>query len=246
MMRRPLMGRRFGVFTALVVATSLTAFADITNAPPFSANAPSAALPAQYRTLTPPSIKANQFALVADDGVTVLRVDSNQSAGTVALPFDIAPNSTPVLSWRWKIDRVVERAETDKKSGDDYAARVYVFFDVPLESLSFGQRTKIRLARLLSGSDVPSAALCYVWDNKVAVGARRWSPYTDRVQIIVLQSGNGRANQWVGERPDVAADFRAAFGTAAPRITGVAIGNDTDQTGERASAWFGDVSFHAK
>jgi hypothetical protein len=61
-----------------------------------------------------------------------------------------------------------------------------------------------------------------------------------------LQSGVQLANQWIDERHDVAADFRAAFGTAAPRITGVALGNDTDQTHESVSTWFGDVSFHAK
>ena len=212
----------------------------------FSAHPPSAALPTHYRVLTLPTIKPNQFALVADLATTVLRVDSQDSAGTVALPFNVQPNDTPYLTWRWKITRVVERADTTKKSGDDYAARVYVFFDLPLESLSFTERTKIRLVRLVAGGDVPTAALCYVWDNKAAVGARHWSPYTKRVHVLTLQSGNKRANEWVEEKHDVAADFRASFGTAAPRVTGVAVGNDTDQTGERVTTWFGDVSFHAK
>jgi len=212
----------------------------------FSAHPPSATLPAQYRVLTLPQIKANQFALVDDLAATVLRVDSQDSAGTVALPFNVQPNDTPYLTWRWKINRVVESADTAKKSGDDYAARVYVFFDVPLESLSFTERTKIRLARLVAGSDVPTAALCYVWDNKAPVGVRHWSPYTNRVHVLTLQSGNKHANEWMEEKHDVAADFRASFGAAAPRIIGVAVGNDTDQTGERVTTWFGDVAFHAR
>ncbi|MFN8987222.1 MAG: DUF3047 domain-containing protein, partial [Burkholderiales bacterium] len=59
-------------------------------------------------------------------------------------------------------------------------------------------------------------------------------------------SGNTNANTWIDEKHDVAADFRAAFGTAAPRIVGVAVGNDTDQTNESVTAWFGDVSFQAR
>jgi len=212
----------------------------------FSAHPPSATLPAHYRVLTLPKIKPNQFSLVEAHGTTALKVESHDSAGSVALPFNVEPNDTPHLTWRWKINRAIERADTTKKAGDDYAARVYVFFDVPLESLSFTERTKIRLARLVAGSDVPTAALCYVWDNKLPVGTRHWSPYTNRVNVLSLQSGNAHANEWKEEKHDVAADFRASFGIAAPRVIGVAVGSDTDQTGERITAWFGDVSFHAK
>ncbi|MFO0215208.1 MAG: DUF3047 domain-containing protein [Burkholderiales bacterium] len=213
---------------------------------PFSANAPSATLPDQYRILRIPKTNANKFSLVEDAGVTVLRVDSNDSAGTVALPLSVDPKVTSHLAWRWKINRVVEAADTSKKSGDDYAARVYVLFDVPLESLPFSERVKIRMARVVAGNDVPTAALCYVWNNKTPVGIRHWSPYTTRVHILTRQSGNTNADTWIDEKHDVAADFRAAFGTAAPRIVGVAVGNDTDQTNESVTAWFGDVSFQAR
>jgi hypothetical protein len=213
---------------------------------PFSANTPSANLPDSYRILRIPKTNSNKFSLVEDGGVTVLRVDSHDSTGSVALPLVVDPSVTPHLTWRWKINHVVQTTDTSKKLGDDYAARVYVFFDVPLESLPFGERMKIRMARLIAGNDVPTAALCYVWDNKAPVGTRRWSPYTTRVQVLTLQSGNANANTWIDEKHDVAADFRATFGTAAPRIIGVAVGNDTDQTNESVAAWFGDVSFQAK
>jgi hypothetical protein len=182
----------------------------------------------------------------AGGSTTVLRVDSRDSAGSVALPFNIDTKSSPTLAWRWRIDRVIQSADGSTKAGDDYAARVYVFFDIPLESLSFVERSKIRIARMMSGNDVPTAALCYVWDNRAPVGTRHWSPYTTRVHVLTLQSGGQHVNEWIDERHDVAADFRAAFGTAAPRITGIAVGNDTDQTHESVTTWFGDVSFHAK
>lgn len=213
---------------------------------PFSANAPTATLPDTYRVLRIPKTNTNKFSLVDDGGLTVLRVDSHDSAGSVALPFDVDPKVTPHLTWRWKINRVVHTADTSKKAGDDYAARVYVFFDVPLESLPFNERMKIRVARLVAGNDVPTAALCYVWDNKTPVRIRHASPYTNRVHVITLQSGNTNANTWIEEKHDVAADFRATFGTAAPRIIGVAVGNDTDQTNEAVTTWFGDVRFDAK
>lgn len=211
----------------------------------FSAYAPTSSLPTNFRIITLPNIKPNQFSLVTDRQLTVLQVRSNDSASSVGLNIEVDPKQTPMLGWRWKIDRTIQSADTTLKSGDDYAARLYVFFDVPLEKLSFVERSKIRIARLVSGNDVPTAALCYVWGNRAPIGTRHWSPYTSRVQIVTLQSGATHANQWVDEKHDVAADFRAAFGTSAPKIMGIAVGNDTDQTHEAATVWFGDIGFYA-
>jgi hypothetical protein len=39
-------------------------------------------------------------------------------------------------------------------------------------------------------------------------------------------------------------DFRRAFGEDPGRLTGVAVLTDTDNTGEKAEAWYGDLQFH--
>ena len=210
---------------------------------PFSALKPGDALVAPFNHITLPKLKPNTIALVDADGKTVLHVDSDASASTLGIPLQQAAGTSQRLNWRWKVSRVLDKADISKKTGDDLAARVYVFFDVPLASLSFGARTKIRLARMLAGADVPTAAICYVWDNHRAVGHTQNSAYTDRVRMIVLKSGEASAGNWANESRDVAADFKAAFGTDAPAVTGVALGSDTDQTGERVSAWFGDIGF---
>ena len=93
---------------------------------------------------------------------------------------------------------------------------------------------------------LPTAALCYVWDNKHPRGLSVWNPYTDRVRTIVVQSGAPLSDAWVSETRDVAADFRASFAIEPPAINGIAIGNDTDQTGDRATVWFGDFAFRVR
>ena len=98
----------------------------------------------------------------------------------------------------------------------------------------------------MAGVEVPTTALCYVWDNKHAIGFAHASPYTKRVQEFVLESGPEKVGQWITETRDVATDFRRAFGFEPPRVTGVAIGNDTDNTGEQVTTWFGDVHFGNK
>ena len=223
----------------LVASFGLTAFGqDI-----FSKLSPGQAMPKDFRMVAYPNVKPNQFALVLDEGKTVLKVDSSNSAGSMAIPVALLGAPTTTLQWRWKVSRVLDKADMDDKLADDHSARLYVFFDVPLESLSLADRTKIRLARSIAGVDVPTAALCYVWDNKHRVGYTAWSPFTRQLRKVVLQSGPEAIGQWRLESRDVAADFRQAFGFEAPAVTGVSVGNDTDNTEDRVTSWFGDVGF---
>lgn len=216
----------------------------------FSAMAPGRALPPGWHELRVPKAAPSEISLVADAGATVLRVRSQAAAGAAAFEGRAQLANQPVLAWRWKIDRVVGRADMNVREGDDFAARVYVFFDIPEEELPLGARVRIQMARLLHGAELPTAALCYVWDNRHAPGATAWNPYTDRVRMVVVQSGGARAGEWVEARRDLEADFRAAFGEQwrkpVPAVTGLAAGNDTDQTGESATAWFGDFRLEAR
>jgi hypothetical protein len=235
----------------IALTCSTLAGADVENPPTpvvFSTLVPGQSLPKPFRVIPIPKVKLNEFALVDDERTTVLRVDSDNSAGSIgiALTTRALKDESATLRWRWKVDRVLEKADMDQKTGDDYAGRVYVFFDVPLASLSFIDRSKIRIARMAAGADVPTAALCYVWDNKHRVGHAAWSPYTNRVRKIVLQSGGANVGKWMAESRDVNADFREAFGFDAPAVTGVAIGNDTDNTDERVTTWYGDVTLKNK
>jgi hypothetical protein len=217
---------------------------------PFSAMSPGAALPPGWRELRVPRATPAEISLVDDAGATVLRVRSRAAAGAAAFKARVALEERPVLAWRWKVERVVEGADMNRREGDDFAARVYVFFDIPEEELPLGARVKAGLARVLHGEDLPTAALCYVWDNKHAPETTAWNPYTDRVRTVVVASGEARAGEWVDVRRDLEADFRAAFGAqwrkAVPALTGIAAGNDTDQTGESATAWFADFRLEAR
>ena len=215
---------------------------------PFSGAGPGTDLPAGWRPLTIAKIPPPELRLVQDEGATVLRSRAAAAAGTVAHALDASPAERPILAWRWKVDRVVAAANLAEKSGDDFAARVYVFFDLPVASLPFAARAQAYLARTLWGEKLPTAVVCYVWDNRHPAGTSAWNPYTDRVRTVVLRSGAPGA--WAGETRDLEADFRAAFGSQwngpVPRVTGIAIGNDTDQTGETATAWFGDFRLEAR
>lgn len=214
---------------------------------PFSAAAAGAPPPAPWQHRTLPRVpQTNRFALVEVDGRTVLQVRSEAAASTLVHPLALDPQRHPLLNWRWQVSNPVAASDFTRKDGDDYAGRVYVLFDYPTERLPLMQRLRMALARNVHGTELPTAAIAYVWGSAQPAGATGPNPYTDRVQMIVVESGAARAGQWVTVRRDVAADFEAVFGEPAPAVIGVAVGADTDNTGEAVTTLFGDLWFAAR
>lgn len=189
--------------------------------------------------------RLTDYTLEQSGGAVVLKAVADASASAVIHPLRADPQRTPWLEWRWRVDNVVAKGDIRKKSGDDYPARVYVLFDYDASRLPLGQRAKIAAARLIYGDKLPTAALCYVWDNRQPVGFSAWNAYTSQVRMIVVESGASRVGEWVSERHNVAADFRAAFGEAAPPISALILAADTDNTAERTVSYFGDFSLRA-
>ncbi|MDP3847715.1 MAG: DUF3047 domain-containing protein [Pseudomonas sp.] len=190
-----------------------------------------------------PQIAPTQFRLREWDGVVALEASADASMALLARPLAVELSRTPILCWRWRIDAPLRNADMATKAGDDYAARVYLTFSLPATELSLLTRAKLALARSLYGPQVPDAALNYVWDNRYPVGTRRPNAYTERAQMWVLRSGAAAAGGWVSERRDVLADTQQTFGTQQVQASLLAVGSDTDNTGEQAHAGFADLHF---
>lgn len=86
-------------------------------------------------------------------------------------------------------------------------------------------------------------ALNYIWANRLPKGTFIASPYAADSKMIAVESGNGKAGQWVTEERDMLADYRTLFGTDPPDAEAIAIMTDTDNSGGVAEAWYGDIFF---
>jgi hypothetical protein len=189
-------------------------------------------------------IPPTRYAIRRWDGVMAIEAHASKSMALLGRPVAVDLEKTPILCWQWRVDAPVAAADMTRKSGDDYAARVYLTFDVPSDQLTLGTRAKLRLARSIYGSQTPDAALNYVWDNRHPIGTLQDNAYTDRARMLVLRSGAGKAGAWVMERRNVWQDFQRAFGTGG-QLSGLAVASDTDNTGEEAHAGFADFRFVA-
>lgn len=214
-----------------------------TEVPAFSRMTPDGAVTGWQALKLAPKANDTRYSLVTDAGKVVLKAEANSSMSGLIHSVRVDIRRYPLLRWRWKVAAPLKTADMTQKTGDDYAARIYVMFDYPAEKLSFGTRTKLRLAEAVYGERIPTAALNYIWDNRQPVGTIQPNTYTDRARMIVVRSGAAQAGHWITETRDLVADFRAAFGEDPPDIVAVALATDTDNTGESATAWYGDIEF---
>jgi hypothetical protein len=211
----------------------------------FSA-APVGEPPAAWKFATLPNKTPTKFTIVEMGGAKVLKVAADDSYGNLVHAMRVKVSDQATLSWRWRVDKLIDEADLKVRSGEDSAAKVCVSFGFDGSKLPFGERAKLSLARSSTGEDVPTETLCYVWDNKLPVDTALTSVFTKRIRFIVLQSGSGKVGQWVAERRNIAADHQRMFKDESdgvvPDVVAVAVGADADNTHGHGLAYVGDVA----
>jgi len=197
--------------------------------------------PAPWRAVGLPGGKVPLMApdIVSQGPESVLRLRSDKSYSTLshALP---AGTRESRLQWQWRLDEGLAQADLQRKEGDDVALKVCAMFDLPLANIPFVERNLLRLARTLSGENLPGATLCYVWDRLQAPGTVVNNVYSKRLRFIVLDQGPARPGTWVSHARELNTDFLRAFGdeaTTVPPLLAVVVGADSDNTGGSSLAF---------
>jgi Protein of unknown function (DUF3047) len=212
----------------------------------FSKSAPGGPLPEGWQAQTFKKIdRHTTYDLVKDGDVTVIKAVAEKSASGLTKPLDIELKDFPILEWRWKIANVLAKGDPKAKSGDDYPARIYITFKYDPTRVFAWQRTKYAFAKAIYGSYPPHAGINYIWEAKLPVGTVVPNAYTDRLRMIVVESGTAKLNEWQSYRRNVYEDYQQAFNEEPPKVSGIAIMTDTDNTGEAATAYYGDIRLRA-
>jgi hypothetical protein len=160
-------------------------------------------------------------------GQRALLANSQGAASGLYREIQVDLNRTPWLNWSWRVDKVLQGIDERDKTGDDYPARVYV---------------------VVSGGSAfwKTRSLVYVWSSQQPLGATWNNAFTDNARVMALRSGTQDAGRWVSEKRDIRADFQRLFGDTIDTIAAVALMTDTDNSGQQATAWYGDIFFTAR
>ena len=160
-----------------------------------------------------------------EDNIPCLKAESNTTASGLFYEVEYDPRQYPVLTWKWKVDDIIEQGDATKKAGDDYAARIYVVFP----SFFFWQ----------------TRSLNYIWANKLPKGEAVPNPYTANAIMIAVESGPDRANKWQNASRNIYRDYIRYFGRKPGKVGAIAIMTDTDNTLGKATAYYGPIRIHA-
>lgn len=164
------------------------------------------------------------YELVDIDDRPAIKAVSNSSASGMIRELKVDLTKTPYLNWSWKVDSTLGELDETKKSGDDYAARVYVVISGGM----FFWRTR---------------AINYTWASVQPKDSSWPNAFTGNVIMVAVDSGQEYAGQWVTQKRNVLQDLKTLHGIDKTHIDAVAIMTDTDNTNSSATAYYGDIYF---
>jgi len=203
-------------------------------------------VPEGWEHITYPGALKNKFSIKEEGKSTVLRVTSLNSASAMFTRVDIDLAVYSVLVWRWRVNRVVGMAVETKRDRNDSAARVRVVFGSTADRLVDEEMPAVLKFLKDQGIEFPTGEprgykIDYIWANRLEKGRHLDYPGEGNHRVIVLETGNDRAGRWLWEERNLAKDFRKCFGFDPPRLSGVLVLSDTDQTNEGVKAAFGNM-----
>jgi hypothetical protein len=215
-----------------------------------SANVPSlmstAGNPASSQALNPvwanqpilPHKRKTNYQAVFIDGVAAIKADADRSASALQTAVNVDPTETPFLTFSWRADQFADDVDVSDRTLEDSPVRIMIAFEGDVATLEPREQLLSDQARLLTGRPLPYATLMYVWSNAQALEAVVTNPHTKRVKKIVLSNKQSAKGQWHKFKRNVVADYERAFGKKPGRIKAIAIMTDSDNTGDRAIAYY--------
>ena len=168
------------------------------------------------------------YKVVELEGEKVLQAVSRTSASGVYKRQTVNIKDYPYLNWRWRIESRLNTGDEMAKSGDDYAARVYLLID---GGLLFWNRR----------------ALSYVWAKQSLAGSVWDNAYAgESVRMLALKSAKHPTGVWLYEKRNVYEDLKAVFGEEITSVDAVAVMTDTDDSNSSALSYYADIFFSAE
>lgn len=167
------------------------------------------------------------YQLVEDDVGLCLQAVTDASASGLFLEMEIDLIETPYLNWSWKIENIFSGNNEHIREGDDYPVRIFV---VASGGIFFWK----------------TMAINYVWSSNQELNSQWDSAVTRNAKMLAVRSGNSEVGQWVNERRNIREDFNTFFGVDITEINAIVIMSDSDNTGQSATAYYGDIFFTAQ
>ena len=157
---------------------------------------------------------------IFDEGaLRFLRATAKNMGIQAAMQREWNLDAYPILSWSWR-PKLFPTGANEQTGENDSALAVYLV--VPYSRIRGPKAVK------------------YVWSERVPIGTMLESNF-GLTQVKVLRTGADLGDNWVPERVNVRADFRALFDVdETPTPAGIAVLTDSDDTESKAEGDYAD------
>ncbi len=92
----------------------------------------------------------------------------------------------------------------------------------------------------MKGAEPSGLKIEYIWASHLPKGHIFDHPGEKHCKVFVLETGEGKAGQWVQEERNLHKDYKAAFGTEQSELLAIGIQTDTDHSNEMVTAYYSD------
>lgn len=187
-------------------------------------------------------VKPGDITILAEGSKKILQLRAEQKSFFLGRQkLSVSMETSPILTWRWKIQAALADADARDSDTDDQPINIYVTFKK-------GKKGKLR-------------AIGYLWDNQaprcsylIAPAERSWwSRQALRIAgvpitwYVILQNGESAAHTWFTESRNLAEDYKQIFGTDyVPDVQSIAVQIDTSTLGGSAQSWVGSIRLSDK
>jgi len=159
-----------------------------------------------------------------DSKKRVLKASTHGGASGLFMEKRIDLEKTPYLHWSWRTEKLYSNLDESKKQGDDFVARIYIILDGGL----FIWKTR---------------ALNYVWSSSFRKGQAWKNPFTANATMFAVEAGEKNLGKWLDYSRNVREDLKKLIGKEVRYIDGIALMTDSDNAGQQATTYYGDIYF---
>ncbi|MBT8491311.1 MAG: DUF3047 domain-containing protein [Deltaproteobacteria bacterium] len=160
-----------------------------------------------------------------------MKSDSKSSFG-ILKNIAIKKGEYPLLSWKWKVEKLPVGGDVRKAETDDQALQIYVAFEAT------GWPAKLK-----------TPTIGYIWDNECPKGTTVTSPQpmAGKVRYIVLRDKTDKRGEWYTEKRNIFEDYKKLFSDIDEGkqmdVTGISFYINSQHTQSEAESYISDIYF---
>jgi hypothetical protein len=184
---------------------------------------------------------------IREDGIEGVKLESDGSLTLLQKEVDIDLEQFPVVTWRWKVDNILEGIDERTIQGDDHPIRIFFVFRPDNSKQSSWFRIKRALfLDMIHGHPVGGRFTEYLWSSYLEPGEIINDPSKPKQKLMVVEGGNAKVGEWVEYESNLYEDFLRLYGERPRKLIFIGIINDTDITKKKATSYIADLRFHTR